>query len=71
MPLATNAYSMPDLQPSNGEQAMQYILVAGNISDGHTFYGPFDSFDDADEYSRDFAGNDVTWITELREPKNE
>ena len=27
-----------------------FILIAGNFSDGHKVYGPFDSFEDASEW---------------------
>jgi len=44
----------------------QYILVIGNLSDGFGFVGPFVSFDEADEYSRDI--DETTWISTLTPP---
>jgi hypothetical protein len=40
-----------------------FIIIAGNISEGFRFIGPFLSFDDADEYSRKV--NDTFWIATL------
>ena len=43
------------------------IVVRGNLSDGFTFVGPFDSFDDA---AFSMEGNDgETWIATLESPK--
>jgi hypothetical protein len=42
----------------------KFIIVAGNLSDGFKFYGPYASFDDADEASRLF-GMQSTWISPL------
>jgi len=42
------------------------ILVIGNLNDGFTFVGPFDSFDDADEYARNV--NSMTWVATLDQP---
>jgi len=38
-----------------------YIIVYGNLNDGFTFYGPYKSFDDADEASR-YLDVHPTWI---------
>ena len=47
------------------EQEM-FIIVAGNISEGFRFIGPFASFDDADEYSREVE--DTYWIASVEQP---
>lgn len=31
---------------------MQYIIICGDIVEGHEFIGPFDCFDDALEYAQ-------------------
>ena len=41
---------------------VSYIIVYGNLSDGFEFYGPYDTFDDADEASRGL-GIHPTWIS--------
>lgn len=41
----------------------EYIVMVGNPSDGFTHYGPFDSFDDADEWCRGVSHD--TWIVQL------
>jgi len=46
----------------------KHILVVGNICDGHTFYGPFDTFDDADRESRAHDLHHNTWIATLEPP---
>ena len=46
----------------------QFIICAGTISDGFTFYGPYDSFDEADTASDVIARKEpyfLTWIAEL------
>lgn len=43
-----------------------YIIVYGNLSDGFTFYGPYESFDDADEASRDLKEH-PSWIAKLED----
>jgi hypothetical protein len=47
----------------SSEPGKQCVLIVGNLGDGHTFHGPFEDFDAADEASRDFNGD--TWIAEL------
>jgi hypothetical protein len=41
-----------------------WIIVYGNLSDGFAFYGPYDSFDDADEESR-YLDVHPTWIATM------
>lgn len=45
----------------------KYILIIGNLVDGHQFVGPFEHFDDADNASAEYDG--PTWIQSLEEPK--
>ena len=42
------------------------VIVYGNLSDGFTFVGPFDSFDDADEYTQGTSTG--FWIATLEQP---
>lgn len=41
-----------------------YIIVYGNLGDGFQFFGPYDSFDDADEASR-YLDVHPTWIATM------
>ena len=43
-----------------------FIVVAGNIIDGLTFYGPFDSVKSAIEYGQTLS--DVWSVTSLTKP---
>lgn len=46
----------------------QYIVMAGNISEGYESYGPFVSFDEASEWADvNVEGN--SWIATLHSPK--
>jgi|TARA_R100001530_G_scaffold31868_3_gene25040 hypothetical protein len=40
-----------------------YVVLVGNISDGFSAYGPFDSFDSASLYADKF--NEMSWIMEM------
>ena len=42
----------------------QFIIMQGNLNEGFTAYGPYDTFDDADEASE---GAEV-WIMSLGTP---
>ena len=56
------------MEKSEKEREMvnyQYIVVIGNICDGFQFVGPFPTFDDADEASRQY--DKPTWIATLEE----
>ena len=44
-------------------ESYQYIIVAGNLSDGFTFFGPYPTADDAAQASEEFR--DMTWIATL------
>lgn len=46
------------------------IIVAGNLSDGFRFVGPFQSFDEATEYAERWI-DDTTWIASLDLPAME
>lgn len=46
---------------------LKYILVKGNLSDGFTFIGPFDSFDEA-AFCQD-AVRGYSWVASLHEPE--
>jgi hypothetical protein len=46
----------------------KFILVVGNLSDGFQFYGPFDTFDEADEWENK-TGHFLSWIATLQNPK--
>jgi len=48
---------------------MKTIVIAGNPCDGYTYYGPFDSFDDACEYSDRELRKHETWIATLQPPE--
>jgi hypothetical protein len=48
----------------------QCIIVAGNLSDGFRFVGPFPSFDEAAEYADQFI-DDTTWIATIEGPAME
>lgn len=43
-----------------------YILVVGNMVDGHTFYGPYETFDEAQELAeREIGLAQEWWIAKL------
>ena len=46
------------------------VLMVGNLSDGFRFVGPFDSHDDADNYSRMQEGAFSDWIVTIEAPKD-
>lgn len=41
------------------------IIIAGNVSDGLTFFGPFYTFDEADEFAQTKLVSIDTWIAPL------
>ena len=43
------------------------VVIVGNLSDGFTVYGPYESFDDATEGCAEFQEAE-TWVTGLYEP---
>ena len=43
------------------------ILVIGNLSDGFQFVGPFDSFQEASEYSE--GVDEMNWVATLEKPE--
>jgi len=45
---------------------IKYIVVAGNINEGFSFIGPFDSWDEADLYAANM--NTQTWVSEITVP---
>lgn len=46
-----------------------YIIVAGNLSDGFTFVGPFNEQEDAFEYADEHLGHVITWVATLDTPE--
>jgi hypothetical protein len=52
-----------------------YILIAGNLTEGHRFIGPFESFEKAADHECHLeAGGDrvwPTWIVELESVEHE
>lgn len=48
------------------EQNEKYIVVKGNLNDGFRFIGPFDSFEQADEYTTNDSAD--IWISQLEQP---
>lgn len=46
-----------------------FIVVLGNITEGHTFHGPFASFDDAAAWAD--LQNDIGWVVELQKPEGQ
>ena len=42
------------------------IVVVGNMSDGFTFHGPFDNFDEAAEWAMDET---ESWVATLYPPE--
>jgi hypothetical protein len=48
------------------EEEKQFLVISGNLNEGFQFFGPFASFEEADEYTRSF--NENTWISELIKP---
>lgn len=59
-------------EDNSDEQEENYILAVGNLFDGFSFYGPFDSFDLAELYCEiNFPMRTVeTWIGLLTKGKN-
>ena len=47
-----------------------YIVLVGNITEGYKAVGPFESFDDADEYTLASGYGKDTWIMELYSKEN-
>jgi len=45
---------------------LKYIIMSGNLNDGFVAYGPYDTFDDADEASE---GSGNVWIMSLGHPE--
>ena len=47
------------------------IIIFGNLSTGYEFVGPFNSFDEADDYASTYGGEYGwgEWITTLLQPK--
>ena len=43
----------------------KYIAIAGHPVDGFTFYGPFDSSEEASSWAYDRLHDEDFWITEL------
>ena len=46
------------------------VVIVGNLSDGFTVYGPYESFDDATEGCAEFQDAE-TWVTGLYAPDPE
>ena len=47
-----------------------FVLVVGAPFCEQQFIGPFNSFDEADDYSRNYGyENEFTWIQSMTEPK--
>lgn len=44
------------------------VAVIGNLSDGFNVVGPFDSFDDAEEWCDKFATGQPSWVMPLKSP---
>jgi hypothetical protein len=49
----------------------KFVVAAGNLGEGFTFFGPFDSFDGADEYIRQNTEYVEYWIAPLYAPSGE
>lgn len=47
---------------------MQYIVAVGAPFEQQTFYGPFESFEDASDFADIFDG--YFWIVSLNNPEN-
>ena len=47
---------------------VQYVLIVGDLNDGHEFIGPFKSSDDASNYSLTHVDRQETWIAPLFRP---
>ena len=47
----------------------KYTVAYGNAFDGHTFYGVFDDFDEAEEYAATH-GEFGFWIVEIQDANN-
>lgn len=49
---------------------MQYAVAFGNAFDGHSFYGPFDSHEDAVEYGASNESGDGWFTIPLEVPND-
>ena len=48
---------------------MKYVIARGNPFEGINLTGPFDTWDDAQEYGEEFVTDSKDWwIIELNEP---
>ena len=45
---------------------MQTLLIAGNVVDGLTFYGPFEDSEDAIHFAECNLRDITWWVTDLR-----
>jgi hypothetical protein len=50
------------------EREPQYVVVVGPPFEQQSIYGPFPSFDDADEWTSREAKGEYTWIVTLLRP---
>lgn len=53
---------------SNDTNVKRFIVVVGNVADGHTFFGPFVTHDEALEWAEERDDNEPWVITELWGP---
>jgi hypothetical protein len=44
---------------------MMHILIVGNPMDGFSYFGPFESVEDAIEYGEKNFAEDEWWVSEL------
>jgi len=44
---------------------MRYILITGNVVDGHAFWGPFDDFGSAEEAAFIHLPHSEWWIASI------
>jgi len=47
---------------------MKYAVAFGNAFDGHNFYGPFDSSDEAIDYGSEREGGEGWFVIPLEVP---
>lgn len=48
----------------------QFVIIVGAPMQEQTLVGPFETFDDADEWSQDNLRNgEESWIASLKDPK--
>lgn len=47
----------------------KYIVIMGNPVDGFDYIGPFNSFDEADEYVANERNPENFWIAQLATPE--